>query len=263
MNTCYNRVANSIFVIRYLSFDIQTMPLRFQAQRDKLAAQAPQKWLDNLAPKVAHLRGELARRDPRDLAERTGATLDATQQAIQIELWGKPYTLVHPELVARDATGAEASTDKQALLLMYLHTADETPLAPAGKWLAYRELPGGMFYANAFHGYAELRLAQAFNGDVERFRTAAVGLKGSKLTFGDASFEFVALPRILVAAVYWLGDEDFPSNASILFDAAASHYLPTDAVGALGSQLVSRLIGKSDEDAQTLTALAVQPPDAA
>jgi len=236
------------------------MPLRFQAQRDKLAAQAPQKWLDNLAPKVAYLREELARRDPHDLAERSGATFDAARQAIQIELWGKPYTLVHPELVARDSTGAEVSTDKQALLLMYLQTAEGTPLAH--KWLAYRELPGGMFYANAFHGYAELRLAQAFDGDVEKFRSAAMGLKGSKLTFGDASFEFVALPRILVAAVYWLGDEDFASNAGILFDAAASHYLPTDAVGALGSQLVSRLIGKSDEDAQTLTALAVQPPDA-
>jgi len=237
------------------------MPLRFQVQRNKLAAQAPQKWLDNLAPKVARLREELARRDLRTLAERSGAAFDAAQQTIQIELWGKPYTLVHPELVARDATGAEASTYKQALFLMYLDTADETP--PAHKWLAYRELPGGMFYANAFHGYAELRLAQAFNGDLARFRTAAVGLKGSRLTFGDASFEFVALPRILVAAVYWLGDEDFPSNASILFDAAASHYLPTDAVGALGSQLVSRLIGQSDEDPQTLTALAIQPPDAA
>ena len=235
------------------------MPLRFQEQRDKLAAQAPQKWLDNLAPKVAQLREELARRDPRDLAERSGATLNAQQQTIQLELWGKSYTLAHPELVARDATGAEASTDKQALLLMYLHTADGTPLA--GKWLAYRELPGGMFYANAFHGYAELRLAQSFSGDVEKFRAAAARLRGDRLAIGDASFEFVALPRILVAAVYWLGDEDFPSNASILFDAAASHYLPTDAVGALGSQLVSRLIGKSDEDTQTLTALAVQPPD--
>jgi Domain of unknown function (DUF3786) len=235
------------------------MPLRFQQQRDKLAAQAPQKWLDNLTPKVIRLREEIAHRDPRDLAEHSGATFDAARQAIQIELWGKLYTLAHPELVARDATGAEVSADKQALLLMYLQTADSTPLAH--KWLAYRELPGGMFYANAFHGYAELRLAQSFNGDVEKFRAAAVKLSGNRLTFGDASFEFVALPRILVAAVYWLGDEDFPSNASILFDAAASHYLPTDAVGALGSQLVSRLIGKSDEDAQTLTALAVQPPD--
>jgi hypothetical protein len=107
-----------------------------------------------------------------------------------------------------------------------------------------------------------MRLAQAFNGDLENFRAAAARLKGSRLTFGDASFEFMALPRVLVAAVYWLGDEDFPPNASILFDAAASHYLPTDAVGALGSQLVTRLIGKPDEGTRTLTALAVQPPDA-
>jgi hypothetical protein len=234
------------------------MPLRFQDQRNKLAAQAPQKWLDNLAPKVAQLQQDLARRDPRDLAERGGATFDAIRQTLQLELWGKSYTLAFPELIARDSTDTEASLNRQALLLMYLDKADGTPLAH--KWLAYRELPGGMFYANAFHGYAELRLAQAFKDDVEKFKEAARRLKGNRLTFGDASFEFAALPRVRVGAVYWMGDEDFPSSATILFDAAASHYLPTDAVGALGSQLVSFLVGRADEDAQTLTSLAVQPP---
>jgi hypothetical protein len=234
------------------------MPLRFQEHRNKLAAQAPQKWLDNLAPKVARLRDELVRRDAHDLAERSGATFDAKQRALTIRLWDNAYTLIHPELIARDSTGAEASLNRQALLLMYLQTADGTPLAH--KWVTYRDLPGGMFYADAFHGYAEMRLAQGFNGDAEEFRKIAKQLKGDRLTFGDASFEFVAMPRILVGAVYWMGDEDLPSSASILFDAAASHYLPTDAVGALGSQLVSRLLGRPDEDAQTLTSLAVQPP---
>jgi hypothetical protein len=234
------------------------MPLRFQVQRDKLAAQAPQKWLENLAPKVAQLREALGRRDPRVLAERSGTVFDAEQQVLRIQLWDTWYALTHPEYVAHDPSNAEASLNRQALLLMYLQTADGTPLAH--KWLSYRELPGGMFYADAFHGYAELRLAQGFNGDVEKFRGAARRLNGDRLTFGDASFEFVALPRILVGAVYWMGDEDFPSNATILFDAAASHYLPTDAIGAMGSQLVSRLLGRADEDAQTLTALAVQPP---
>ena len=234
------------------------MPLRFQDRRDQLAAQAPQKWLENLAPKVARLRQELARRDPGQLADRSGALYDPKQQTLQIQLWDRLYTLNPPEYIARDASGAEANLDRQALLLMYLDKADGTPLAH--KWITYRELPGGMFYADAFRGYAEMRLAQAFNGDVEKFRAAALRLKGDRLTFGDASFEFRAMPRILVGAVYWMGDEDLPSNATILFDAAASHYLPTDVVGALGSQLVSRLVGRADEGAQTLTALAVQPP---
>jgi hypothetical protein len=235
------------------------MPSRFQIQRNQLAAQAPQKWQEQLGPKIVQLREILARRDPRDLAARSGAEFDPARQAVQLVLWDKPYTLLHPELVARDAAGVEVSADKQALLLMYLDAANGTRLAHT--WLTYRELPGGMFYANAFHGYAELRLAQGFDGDVDKFREAARRLRGDRLAFGDASFAFVALPRIHVGAVYWQGDEDFPPNASILFDASASHYLPTDAVGALGSQLVSRLLGHKD-DAQTLTALAVQPPSA-
>jgi hypothetical protein len=39
-----------------------------------------------------------------------------------------------------------------------------------------------------------------------------------------------------------LGDQDFAHNASILFDAAASHYLSVDALAVVGSQLTSRLI---------------------
>jgi hypothetical protein len=41
---------------------------------------------------------------------------------------------------------------------------------------------------------------------------------------------------------YWLGDEDFPSTCQILFDAAAGHYLPSDAYAILGSTLTRRLI---------------------
>jgi hypothetical protein len=236
------------------------MPLRFQEQRNQLAAQAPQKWLDNLAPQVERLRQELARRDPRELAERSGALFDAAPPTLTIKLWDRLYALRHPEYIARDESGAQVGLNRQALLLMYLDKADGTPMAHT--WVTYRELPGGLFYANAFHGYAEIRLAQGFNGDVEKFRQAARQLQGGQLTFGDASFEFLAMPRISVGAVYWMGDEDLASNATILFDQAASHYLPTDAIGALGSQLVSFLLGRRGADAQTLTALAVQPPSA-
>lgn len=234
------------------------MPQKFQDQRRKLADQGPGKWLESLEPKIAGLRQELAQREPGGLALRSGSGFDPSSKVISVELWNMPYTLAHPEMLARDASGSEVSADRQAMLLMYLNMADGAPIA--NKWLSYRELPGGMFYANAFHGYAEMRLAQTFDGNLEAFREAALKLGGSALAFGHAAFEFRALPRILVAAVYWLGDEDFPPSASILFDAAASHYLPTDAVGALGSQLVNRLTGRPESGAQTLTALAVQPP---
>lgn len=232
-------------------------PNRFQIQRDQLAAEGPQKWLDTLLPKLAKLRAELARRDPYDVAQKSGALIDA--QTIRLIFWDKEYQIDFPECLVKDSNSDEARLDRQLLVLMYLNTADGTP--PAYRWLRYRELPGGMFYSRAFHGYAEERLARAFHNQPETFFNSATDAGGIQLAFGHSiAFEFLALPHIRLGAVLWAGDEDFPSSAVILFDAAASHYLPTDVVGALGSQLVSRLMGLPDDVGQTLTALAVQPP---
>ncbi len=233
-------------------------PNRFQIQREQLAAQGPQKWLDTLVPKVTQLRAELAQRDPRDIAQKSGATL-VNDKTLQLVVWDKSYAIAFPDCIVRDGDSAETRLDRQLLMLMYLTIADGAP--PANRWLRYRELSGGIFYSQAFHGYAEERLAKAFHGEPEKFSLAATRAGGTLLSFGNsASFEFVAMPHIHLGAVLWVGDEDFPSSATILFDASCNHYLPTDVVGALGSQLVSRLIGISDDAGETLTALAVQPP---
>ena len=230
---------------------------RFQVQREKLAAEGPQKWLDTLAPKVNRLRDELRQRDWNDLAQRGGGMFDGDK--IRLVVWGKEFTIAPHDCIVRDVKGEEMRTDRQALVLMYLSTADGTPRA--GKWLRYRELPGGMFYAHAFHNFAEEKLAQEFHGKPAEFANAAKRIAGVRVAFGNSeAFEFVAMPRIQLAAVLWSGDEDFPTSATVLFDQASSHYLPTDVVGALGSQLVMRLLGAPDDAGQTLTALAVQPP---
>jgi hypothetical protein len=132
------------------------------------------------------------------------------------------------------------------MFLYYLQTADGAPLA--GKWIAFRELPGGMFYHQAYQGYSGDRLAKAIDNRIAVFEGAAQNLGGTRLALGDAAFAFDALPRVRVAAVYYAGDEDFPATANVLFDASASHYLPTDALAGVGSALVDRLTGTEDEN---------------
>jgi hypothetical protein len=126
------------------------------------------------------------------------------------------------------------------ILLHYLLTADGTPLT--SKWIAFRSLPGGLGYDAAFQGRASLRLAHAFGTDRAAFETAARAFGGEQLDFGDASFLFRLLPRVWLAVVLHLADEEFPANANILFDATASHYLPTEDLAVLGGMLASRLI---------------------
>jgi hypothetical protein len=190
-------------------------------------------------------RAALRERDPHDLALRCGAEFQ--DGVFRIKFYGEPYLVMFPDLEARvETTGKVCGLNRTAMFLYYLQTADGSPLQ--GKWVAFRDLPGGMFYHQAYQGYSGDRLAKAIDNRISVFERAAKNLGGMKLDLGDAAFAFDALPRVRVAAVYYAGDEDFPATANVLFDESASHYLPTDALAGVVSALVDRLIGAEAKD---------------
>jgi hypothetical protein len=203
-----------------------------------------QKWYDRLAAQVAETQARLRRIDPARLAKCSGGTLDE-QGTLWLQFWGEHYRIPFPELTVRRAYGHEAPSDlDQALLLAYLATADGA--APSGCYISYRDLPDGMFYAQAFRGYAEMRLVRELGeGGIDAFRRGAEAIGGEPIEVGNAGYAFQILPRVRLAAVYWLGDEDFPSQTSILFEDTAPHYMSTDGLAVLGSHLVNAIVDES------------------
>lgn len=160
---------------------------------------------------------------------------------IEVRFWGKNYIVRYPGISVEELeTGQGPPIAIKILILHYLINADGTRLAD--HWVSFRELPGGRVYDAAFRRRANLRLAQAFGSDLEGFAVAAEALGGERLTYGDASFLFPMFPRLRLAAVLHLADEEFPASANVLFDAAASHYLPTEDLAVLGGMLAGRLI---------------------
>ncbi len=158
-----------------------------------------------------------------------------------LPFYGREYRLPHPQGPILEAdTGREASPTTQILLLHYLLTADGT--LPSGEWLSFHELPDGRIYQAAFAGRALTPLAAVFGLDREAFVRAATKLGGEPMRLGDASFWFRAFPRLPVAVTLWLGEEDLPGGANILFDSAAGHYLPTEDLSAVGGILSGRLL---------------------
>jgi hypothetical protein len=205
-----------------------------------------QKWYDRLAALVVETREQMRGIPVDDLIRRSGCTQDA-DGGIRLRFWNEPFVVRLPELtVERVKRDAPAPTDfVQALVLTYLATSDGTP--PAERWITYRDLPDGMFYAQAFRGYAEMRLVRELGtGGIDAFCRGMEGLGGEPEPIGsgsgNAAYAIQVLPRIRLAAVYWLGDEDFPSQASVLFQESAPHYLSTDGLAVLGSHLVNRII---------------------
>ena len=205
-----------------------------------------QKWYDRLAEQVAETQERIRRVDPERLAQCSGGALD-DDGALWIQFWGESYRIPFPDLSVRRAYADESPSDlDQALLLAYLATADG--VSPSGNYVSYRDLPDGMFYAQAFRGYAEMRMVRELErqGGIEAFGRKARALGGEPLGVGSVGYSFQVLPCVRLAAVYWLGDEDFPSQASILFEDTASHYMSTDGLAVLGSHLVNDILDEMD-----------------
>lgn len=228
-------------------------------------------WAQTFQPVLGELRDRIRERGAVEVAAAAGASWDSRAGELHLTCLGDAVRVSWPELVAYpeaavgpstggstespQASGASGSgtsvdvqpcrADLQGLILYYLALADGTPLIQ--HWIAFRELPDGWLYHQAFQGYTGDELVRTWGNDLEAFVAAASRLGGRPLdgsgtSLGDAAFAFDLLPRVAVAVVYWAGDEEFPPHAQVLFDAAASHYLTTDGLAVLGHHLMHRLV---------------------
>ncbi len=195
-------------------------------------------WRRSLRPKIAEARAFLARLTPEQLSQRAGLT--ACPEGLALQVVGKPYIVTWPGLVVLESTGEESPEEVQALVLDYLVQSDGS--LPTGQWLAFSELPHGTFYTHAFQGYTGDDLVRRLGRDRTAFQRGAERLGGKPLALGDAAYEFCALPRVPLAVVWWDGEEEIPPRATVLFDAVAPRYLPTDGLAILGRMLCQRIV---------------------
>lgn len=207
-----------------------------------LDARTPQ---ERYGPALEKALSEWADADPQQTAWKAGADFDPANRRVSVLLLGETYTVSHPDGEIRlQGEDGEVPVTTRILLLHYLLTASGAPVA--GRWVAFRELPDALTYDPAFQGRSAHRIRGRFGEDLEAFHKAAAALEGSRLDFGDASYLFRAFPRVWMAVVIYRGDEEFSASANVLFDAAASDYLPTEDLAVLGGLLASRLVHAVD-----------------
>jgi hypothetical protein len=196
--------------------------------------------IDKLASVVKEAQAKLRAIDRAVVAERSGATIDP-QGDLRVEFLRREYVIDHAEwIVKRADDGAAPPSLMQSLILTYLYTADGTP--PIDRWRGFRELPNGLFYAQAFQGYTGAELVRDLDGEVAAFKRASEKLQGVALALGDAGYIFQVLPRLKLAVLMWAGDDEFPSQAQVLFQESAPHYLITDGLAIIGSLLIGQIV---------------------
>ncbi|MFX1250258.1 MAG: DUF3786 domain-containing protein [Promethearchaeota archaeon] len=109
------------------------------------------------------------------------------------------------------------------------------------KLIKYRELPGGIAYEGAFMQKAVSPITKIFGTKPEMLVEAAKLINGTQVEYGDFSTEIPALPKIPLSYILWEAADEFPSSATILFDASARHYLHTEDLAVLAELTTKRL----------------------
>lgn len=171
--------------------------------------------------------------DPNEMAQRTGVSFDG--QVFHVNLLGVEYSISHPGVQITP----EAPLPKQTFLLRYL--LEGRQVAWEGSYRTFREMPWGELYIKPYTGRVLTRAAFTFGTRLQAFEAAAQKLGATKLSHGDAGYEFRFIGAYTMQILVWEGDDEFPPNAQVLYsDNFCDGFAPEDRVVA-GDILISHI----------------------
>jgi hypothetical protein len=166
----------------------------------------------------------------------------ADDSTIRVPFLDRVYKIGYPDFgfVDKSAEKKEAPIQEQVLILHYLMALSGRDVM--GKWIAYREIPGASFYYSVFVKRAIDPLKKVFGMNLTGLAKAANRLNGVAIQAGDAGYKFSIFPKVPLQLVLWESDDEFPSEANILFDKIIGELLSPEDVAWLAGMVVYRLI---------------------
>ncbi len=184
--------------------------------------------------------------DPEERARKAGGIYEKEEDGgkIIVDFFSEPYPIRFPRTEFDSPQKKTISLVTRVLVLHYLLRADGSPLA--GRWIGYKEIPGGLLYSGVFARRVTEPLERKFGRSAKGFKEAGLRLGGKSADVGDASFSLRAFPYVPLQYVLWEGDDEFPAAVQLLFDASVEHYLPLEDIVVLGQVVTGRLIHQSN-----------------
>ncbi|MCL6559443.1 MAG: DUF3786 domain-containing protein [Firmicutes bacterium] len=187
--------------------------------------------MKNLETALLLAREEFSRRIPSVMAQKAGVAAGGDGRLV-VPFYGREYVFPVKK-------GETVPADKEILILHYLVRAPG--ILPVGEKVSLKELPNGFIYNESFRKRVIRPLVSAFGGRPELLVTAGAKVGGKPVPCGDAAVELLALPRLPLVFMIWNGDDEFPADGNVLFDAAVSAYLSVEDCVVLAQMGVSAL----------------------
>lgn len=150
-----------------------------------------------------------------------------------------------PDWHARYADTNEPCHPADRLLVLH-YLLRETAVTPTGRWITFRDFPGGSFYQGPFQQRSSVPLARSIGDRVDRLQHRLEAFHARAIAgAGDFAAAVGAIGAIDLAIVYHAGDEEFSPAAEVLFDACCREVYGAEDAAALASRLCLRLVGQA------------------
>jgi hypothetical protein len=182
------------------------------------------------------------RRDPGRVAEK--ARVQLVGRSLVIPHLDKEISLnVDTHRFSFRETDEEAPIWLAILAIHYLNNADGRH--PTGRLKHFREFKEGHFYEPAFNRRTKEILVSVFGSNPGPMTKAGEKLKGKVLQTGDAAVELSYFPCVPITCILWRGDEEFPAEATVLFDETADIFFSAEDMAVAGQMAVLELLKAS------------------
>lgn len=196
----------------------------------------------NLDATISEVKERFAAIDISKQCANSGASFSA--ETVTLDFLNETYRIDTPTAEVTLADNSRTlSLREKILILHYFMQAKGTPLT--GKLVTYRDLPGGLVYYPTFIKRTIKPISERFGNNPELLRETGKILNPRKGETGDVSLIIDAFTKVPINLILWQGDEEFPPDVNLLFDANINDYLPSEDVTIVCETITWRLINHS------------------
>lgn len=117
----------------------------------------------------------------------------------------------------------------------------------SGRWIPLREVKRAYPFAPAFQAATLIPFAKFFDRKIEYLKAAGQALGFRNIKESEAGLEAQVFSCLPIRFLFWDGDDEFPAQANILFDANVTEFLHEESVVMIGQDGAEKLIKKAEE----------------
>ena len=165
-----------------------------------------------------------------------GLPLPDAQGKLHLRAFATDFVLDTSDFSLLNAKTGESAKDGDRILVLHFLLC-EWPLRPSEKLVTFREFPGGMFYLEPFLSRSVRPLVKRYGNRLDELRAALARFDHELLELGDLRARIHTIGCLYVTLVYRLGDDEFPTEAELFFNAPTKRALCAEDAAVLAGRI--------------------------